>query len=67
MFALLNIIQWILETNRQSTMGKCLSLGAGWEEVYWEESWTEGKETCLSFLVYATDLLFDFGKITSYV
>lgn len=67
MFALLNIIQWILETNRESTMGKCLSLGVGWEEVYWEESWTEREETCLSFLVYATDLLFDFGKITFYV
>lgn len=67
MFALLNTVQWILETNRESTMGKCLSLAGEWEGAEWAKGWTEREETCLFFLVDATDLLFDSGKITSYL
>lgn len=48
-------------------MGKCLSLAGEWEGAEWAKGWTEREETCLFFLVDATDLLLDSGKITSYL
>lgn len=54
MFALLNMIQWILETHKESPIGECLSLGGLKEELEWEESWPGKKQTGLLFLAYLT-------------
>lgn len=63
-FALLNIIQWIWKQTEKALWENAY-FGVGDERRYTEKNWTERRPVFL-FLVYATDLLFESGKI-SYV